>query len=62
MKAMKEQERMILEDLQKKLKNIQRRIVFAKDLTKKGAKQLRIQALGLTMETLGKLLGEKDGR
>jgi len=58
---MDKKERQILEDLHNNLKGLQNRIVF-KSTSEALAKRLRIQALGDTMETLRKLLGEKDGR
>ena len=58
MKELNYLERDLLESLQKYLKETQDTIVF-KSTTEAQAKKLRIQALGKTMETLGKLLGEK---
>ena len=58
MKELNYLERDFLESLQKYLKETQDTIVF-KSTTEAQAKKLRIQALGKTMETLGKLLGEK---
>ena len=59
MKELNKRERKQLEELHKNLKALQRKIVF-KSATEALAKQWRIQALGDVMETLGKLLGEKQ--
>ena len=57
-KAMNRKERKALQYLFDNLKGLQNRVVFG-STTEAQAKQWRIQALGDTMETLDKLLGEK---